>query len=410
MTTFEPTPVVGAWWHEPVPPDWYLYGPTFGPVAPPTCDCGDPLDEDTSQTTGSGDVVCERCADDMTNCGRCGDLVEDTYQTINDSDYCESCRDYRNLSECDHCNRWARSTQRTDSGYDVCRLCAAEHYSVCDGSYCSTLIGRYEDYCDDCASEQETDCECCGTSSGGLINSYSYKPEPIFHGDGPAYLGLELEISTSYRSSVSDAARVAHEHLGDLGYLKDDSSVDSGFEIVTHPMSHAYARESFPWRMLQNLRENGAIAGDNGLHVHVSREAFKDPTHVYRWLKFLHRNSEQVSVIARRRSNEWAAWNFQDRERAKSYAKGDRCGHRYSAVNVQNWATFEVRVFASTLERNELMAALDLVAGSVEYTRDLTVHDIHWNNGWGWNSFRAWCGQRDEYSALRGEMEALCAC
>jgi hypothetical protein len=132
----------------------------------------------------------------------------------------------------------------------------------------------------------------------------------------------------------------------------------------------------------------------------VSRAAFDSTAHVYRWLKFLYRNNEHVSVIARRRSDQWAAWSHEDRRRAKDYAKGDRESDRYRAINVTNRDTFEVRVFASTLDRHELQVALDLVAASVEYTRGLTVADIHARGGWQWPSFAAWASSRPEYAAL----------
>jgi hypothetical protein len=235
-------------------------------------------------------------------------------------------------------------------------------------------------------------------SGDSRIHDYSYKPDPDFYGVGPLFLGVELEVSVP-DYLISRAADLCDERLGRLAYLKEDSSVD-GFEIVTHPMSHAYATESFPWHMLRELDDLGASADDAGLHVHVSRAGFRDSAHVYRWLKLLYRNAEHVTAIARRDSGEWAAWSGNDRMRAKDYAKGRRNGARYSAVNVQNRETFEVRVFASTLDTDELRAALDLVAASVEYTRGLTVADITHGDGWTWDAFVTWADQRPEYAAL----------
>jgi hypothetical protein len=94
---------------------------------------------------------------------------------------------------------------------------------------------------------------------------------------------------------------------------------------------------------------------------------------------------------------------------AKDHAKGNRYADRYAAINVTNYATFEVRVFASTLNRTELMAALDLVAASVEYTRSLSVSAIARRDGWSWSAFTAWASQRPEYAALNTEMVDLCA-
>ena len=123
--------------------------------------------------------------------------------------------------------------------------------------------------------------------------------------------------------------------------------------------------------------------------------------HVYRWLKLLYRNQEAVTVIARRQSDSWAPWSPDDRERGKDYAKGERSAGRYAAVNVTNWDTFELRIFASTLRKSELSAAMDLAAASIEYTRDLTVPEII-AGAWEWDSFMAWVDERPEYAALSG--------
>src|SRR6266511_2863107 len=65
-----------------------------------------------------------------------------------------------------------------------------------------------------------------------------------------------------------DCAKIACSYLGSLGYLKLDSSIGNGFEIVTHPMSSEWAMANFPWQMLTRLRDAGCEATDNtGIHV-----------------------------------------------------------------------------------------------------------------------------------------------
>jgi hypothetical protein len=214
-----------------------------------------------------------------------------------------------------------------------------------------------------------------------------------------------MELELNYADG--QCAQIASQELGQLGYLKEDCSLADGFEIVTHPMTHEYASESFPWSMLRDLRCAGADADGAGMHVHVNRDAFDGPAHVYRWMQLIYRNADGVSGVARRRSYEWASFSHAKRPNLKASAKGDRDGERYSAINVQNWATFEVRVFAASLDTQEVRAALDLVAASVEYTRHLTVPVIL-AGGWTWDAFRTWVDARPEYSALSEEM-TVCA-
>ncbi|MDN2496233.1 hypothetical protein FHY52_05910 [Nocardia nova] len=241
------------------------------------------------------------------------------------------------------------------------------------------------------------------------MHSYSYKPEPDFHGTGPLYLGLELEIKTP-RDVFDDAAELAIDRLGDLGYLKEDGSIQPcGYELVTHPMSYKFACQQFPWSLLNRLRMLGAYTDTSvGIHVHVSRAGFSSPAHAYRWLKFVYRNESHVKVLARRDSEQWAVFDPGARARAAAHAKGETGGaFRYQAINVCPEDTFELRVFASSLHAREVQAALAFADASVEYTRTLSAADIARRRGWEWVAFTAWLGARPEYRCLTDELEAL---
>lgn len=317
------------------------------------------------RSTLSGVSVCESCADELYTCDECGDLggEDDLTHTQDGSTVCDDCR-YSDYHACEHCEEWIR-----------------------DGDCCEDEDCQYRDSSGD---------------YGGMVRDYGYKPEPRFHGSGRVFLGMELEVNHADYS----CAEIATNELGSLGYLKEDSSLDDGFEIVTHPMTHAYAAEDFPWSMLTALRNEGARSSGAGLHVHVNRSAFDGPSHVYRWLRLVYRNEQALTALSRRGSyelNEWAAFDRYTSRAAKEHAKGSRGGKRHAAVNVTNNATFEVRLFASSLRRQSVRAALDFVDASVEYTRHLTVPVIL-AGGWAWAAFRTWVGEREEYAALTAEM------
>lgn len=317
--------------------------------------------------------------------------------------------------ECDRCHRimisWA-TIYTTVRGSHICETCISLLYWRCDdcggwnrdGAECGNNCG--DDSSDD-DDDDDDNCWCGSCSSrddSSLIKGYYYKPEPVFFGNGPLYLGAEIEVETYERSRN---ARIATEHLGDLGYLKDDSSI-SGFEIVTHPMSYDYAMSDFPWPMLSALADGGCEATPStGLHVHVSRAGFTSEVHRYRWLKFIYRNQPDVIKVARRYSESWAPFTVSGRRDAKWHAKGtgDYNTSRYQAVNVTNESTFELRIFASSLEPVQVQAALGLAAASVEYTRNLTPYAIAHNGGWEWPTFRTWVDNHPEYAPLKSEME-----
>lgn len=268
-----------------------------------------------------------------------------------------------------------------------------------DGSTGETYeVPRPCEYCYNCNHDS-------GCDNRQFIQNYSFRPIPVFHGIGPVFMGFELEVA--YGPADDDkAAMHAVSELGTLAYLKEDGSVN-GFEIVTHPMSYDYAMSGFPWHLLSELDELGMEADSTcGLHIHVSKKGFTNPAHIYRWMKFFYRNRENIVKIARRESSEWAKFSPSARREIKDYAKGKKGQDRYSAINTQNRSTFEVRIFASSLDEADIKACLGLVDATVEYTRQLTTADILKKKGWDWQSFQSWLPAK--YAPLRLEMDELC--
>lgn len=349
---------------------------------------------------------------------------------------------------CDRCSAFAADDSYTcydedSTSIDLCYRCANFQYRVCHGPTCYNRIHPDLTSCPVCDEERECLCTDCrqqrgeeidefdsdadGEDSGGLIHSYSYRPDLVFRGGGgrtgtdragrdrALYLGFELEVST-YGANTREAAELVTETFApcagrrrELGFLKADGSINRGFEIVTHPMTYEWANEHFPWDMLDRLHAIG-VRGDEscGMHVHASRAGFRNENHIYRWMKFFYRNQLPVEQIARRKSHQWASFREGHREQIKRFSKGEKYGaERYSAINVQNDETFEVRVFASAVNKVQVRAALGLVAASIEYTRHLTAQQILKENGWGWPAFYKWVKSNDIYAPLAAEMERV---
>lgn len=329
------------------------------------------------------------------HCQCCGHLTTATHPTVSGGVVCDGCS-YNLYWSCADCRRLAPRLRRVDNGDDVCDDCA-EQYSECRDCH-DLLSDDGESYCTGCTYDH----------SRHRIHDSGYKPLPDFHGDGPVFLGLELEVRTP-EDSLPECVDLALDHLGDLGYLKEDGSIGlGGFEIVTHPMDYSWAMARFPWTLLPQLRSRGASTDTEvGIHVHVSRAGFTSPAHIYRWMKFVYRNETHATRLARRTSD-WASFDPDARADIVHYAKGDRFGPgRYQAINVFPEQTFEVRIFASSLEPQQVQAALAFVAASVEYTRTLTAGDVTRRHGWEWTAFVTWIRHHRIYAPLLAEMEAL---
>ncbi|MFE3230128.1 hypothetical protein [Nocardia sp. NPDC059228] len=365
-----------------------------GCAALPFCDdCGERATE-MRRTVDDG-TLCTHCAARWRECECCQRYTTDGASTINDGVVCDACRD-DHYWRCSDCGLLARSLRTLDNGDEVCGDCEYQ-YRECGGCDRLTSNGTY---CAGCESSQRND----------RVYDYSYKPDPVFHGQGPVFLGLELEVKTP-GTALEDCVDIASSHLDTVAYLKEDGSIGygGGFEIVTHPMSYAWAIAEFPWTVLRELRIRGAYIDNHlGIHVHVSRDGFDSPAHVYRWMKFVYRNETHATRLARRRSDDWASFDPDARAEIVNFAKGDRFGYgRYQAINVCPKDTFEVRIFASSLQPQQVQAALAFVAASVEYTRALTSGDVARRRGWEWTAFVTWVRHHPIYLPLLAEMEAL---
>lgn len=298
-------------------------------------------------------------------------------------------------------------TTLTSDGSLVCHGCLPAWYWSCPACSSWTLDGSV---CGNGCHPETCDCADCGPGScyeagcedecGGLVHSYTYKPPPLCRGRGPLFLGVELEVETP-PGRWEQCAELALAQLAGLGYLKRDSSIGCGFELVTHPMSYPWAIANFPWELLPQLARAGCATtpAETGLHVHVSRAGFDSPAHVYRWMMLVHRNQIPVVALARRCSPQWAAFTDADRRAAKDHAKGASGGYRFRAINTCNRDTFELRIFAASLDIGTVQAALAFTTASVEYTRALTVPDVV-AGGWTWARFTRWAADRNDYQPL----------
>ncbi len=254
-----------------------------------------------------------------------------------------------------------------------------------------------------------------------VLRNYSYRPTLVFrhvHGEDAStapYLGIEVEM-TSHLSTLEMALVRRDGQDGRLLYLKSDGSVQ-GFEMVSHPMTMSWAAQNFNFRLIDDLVAAGSSVDPttNGLHVHVARNGFKDEAHQLRWGKLWYRNTADIVRIAGRDSQRWGGFNLGHRQvigahckqMAKirhgdlnAYLTSEYVGARYNALNLSNEATIEVRIFAAPTSGSELRSRMELVAATVEYTRNLTVRDIN-AGGWTWEAFRAWLTERESiYPAL----------
>jgi hypothetical protein len=198
------------------------------------------------------------------------------------------------------------------------------------------------------------------------------------------------------------AAEYASTALQGSAYLKEDGSLDTGFELVTNPMSFDYLMNEADdlWKVIEQLKNRFTARSYNtstcGFHIHVSRTGFNGGSHMHRFLNLIYSNEFLFSKLAGRKSERWAKFDDVNGEQVEweRDKNGNRTGRykiirgrqfkrkldgssdRYSAVNTLNEATLELRIFKGTMSKTALLAHIQLAHASVEYTRGLSVADV----------------------------------
>ena len=331
-------------------------------------------------------------------CGLCGapHPLEELHP-FDGLELCAHCLDQRTLV-CRHCGERIWAQDNVGSGEaPLCQACYDDHYTNC--CRCGALLHESQAYYaeDDDYDEYPYCSDCFHTlPNASPIHDYYYKPTPVFHGTGPRFFGVELEID-----GAGELLRNARSLLEignrdeDCLYIKHDGSLDDGLELVTHPASLDYQLRHVPWaelcRKAVSLGYLSHRANTCGLHVHVSREAFgteswEQDLAIARVLYFFEKHWEELLKFSRRTPRQlerWAArYGYKEQPmEILDYAKKGYHGGRYTCVNLQNPDTVEFRMFRGTLKANTIFATLqmlDRICDAAIFLSDDEIKSLAW--------------------------------
>lgn len=327
-------------------------------------------------------------------CYVCGvELTEETARSFDGQVMCEHCLIEQTVV-CDNCGeRIWRSDSEGDSVYSLCYHCYENCYTTCED--CGKLIHNEDAYYFD--GEDYPYCyDCFDRLNGKAIKNYSYKPEPVFYGEGPLFLGVELEIDKGGEDShnaqtLLDIANADEEKI----YCKHDGSLNDGFEIVSHPMSLDYHINNMNWReIFEKSIEMGYRSHNTstcGLHVHCSREAFgktyeQQEQAIARATYFCEKHWNELVKFSRRTYealNRWAAKYATISDTAEETYKKAKDKHtgRYVALNLENDSTVEFRLCKGTLRFRTFIATLQLVEEICYCAINMTDYEME-NMSW----------------------------
>lgn len=280
--------------------------------------------------------------------------------------------DNEDFRECEGCGDWfpAEDMNSTDSGC----------------------------YCDSCHDSRADD-----DDSDDVIHSYHDYEIPSAIGEGPLWLGLEIEVVTDAKTESANKER-AQEVLDAVGdhriVLSHDGSIGRntgklGFEIITAPMSLKEQRKT--WESAGWNRVRRFLSGDNadcGIHVHLSRAALSKPQ-IDRFAAFINAEANRTFVerIARRSGSTYAV--IQHKKLGYTMKEDPE---RYSAVNLTNSDTVELRIFKGNSRSDRIIQCAEFAQALVTYCGPCRGHS---DEVLSYKAFTKWVREnRKEYKYL----------
>lgn len=390
--------------------------------------------------------ICYSCDENYFDCWHCGGSTSksDGKESLSDDSrlYCEDCFDEL-FTPCDCCDeRYAYNDMVAlrDSDQRVCRACydMDDAYQGCHRCDSPCLTSNMEEHLDEhfCLN-------CFEQAIENVIQSYGHRPTMRFkkskkqEGSNAvfirassvedtkgkllatpkqkgvkklAYTGIEIEVENTDGSRAKNAQKVQHI-LGSIAYLKHDSSLSNGFEIVTHPFTLDWAMEEYDWKdKLAQIRKLGIECKRScGLHVHMSKNAVDKES----WWKvawFMARCQERLIPFTRRKGGSLERWGkFEGvthlAARAAVVMSHESIGYpalsgRYNAMNFTD-QTVEFRCFKATLDYNTFMSTIKFVNSALDFALANTYKFFERKSKTDmWNTYLDFIKSHKEYVSL----------
>lgn len=319
-------------------------------------------------------MLCDTCANDRPECEWCEEILAQTWrrEILNGDDYvfmiiCYYCATSSSFRNCDVCGYLAQ-IDSYNFREECCNSCVGS-----DGT-------EEDDYFDEALST-------------GAIQSWNYRPSRFnFHptnklpNPNGLFMGMELEVSFS-RGRIDEIANdwwAKQDH--DLIYIKSDSTIESGWEIVTHPFQPDWGLEHFPFDEIEELiDEYGAHASHQscGTHVHLNKNAFTD-AHLWKLFQIHGRLDNFIGMIGGRGpDNQWGRFSTVQNmcEGGLGFIRSLKDGgnenyERYSAINAQNTDTLELRYPEGGIEQRTIRKNIEWIQALFDFTNELTLSDV----------------------------------
>ncbi len=195
-----------------------------------------------------------------------------------------------------------------------------------------------------------------------------------FDQDRTPFIAFEIEVENE-NNLVRNGEAVSNVEY-DWNFAKYDGSLQTGFEIVSHPFTFDYFNGPMleEWqRTLRSLKADGFTsynAETCGMHVHISKEAFTN-YHLYRFLRiwyFSKRFTMWMSKRSRGSFDQWAGFNKNGSYPIVRKAKDKFYRDKYESVNLAHEQSVEIRIFRGTLHPDSFRRNIETVHAAFQFS------------------------------------------
>lgn len=306
-------------------------------------------------------------------CSKCGKSIKN-FHILDGKIVCDDC--IKGCHLCDECGTYHEKETHKVKNKNYCDYCTKVYTFICP--YCGEIY-----HVNDRRTIKNKHCciNCYSEKSKYLIKQYHDNPTWTTYGkDNIHTFGVELEVDCGKKNKLDDDSEGVLKILGDGCYTMRDGSLNSGFEIITHPhdeeaLYNLKWEEAFEYLTSRGYRSD--MTNTCGLHLHMS-EKFFDENSLVKLVYFYDKYYDEVVKMSRRKyteANRWARryyqslYNSHDVEHCLSTIKSEiipmreRKSHydRYHCVNVVKNNTIEIRIMKGTLNINTFKATLDFM-------------------------------------------------
>jgi hypothetical protein len=360
--------------------------------------------------------------DDMTVDAVIAMDVQDINELVRE-EYCYNC-----LRPNDTESRWLSVIDESHTWWDVllCEYCYDRHLTTCDGCLNETLMDSCASintglvsigdslYCRECQDDRIVYCVSCdnpqlnenavwndtreeyfcpdcyeeGAGDDERIHYYSYTPYLRFNTADPKrllHIGMELEMSFHENEDLEDVLDgLEIDDFDWFWYAKEDSSIDYGFELVTHPFQLAWMKEKSVFDLISNIEAKiDQRSRSCGTHIHMSKNAFT-PAHLWKFLRVHRDQAEFLGKIGGRGTDagygSFTALNtLRKPEALKKTAQTKNWSDyisRMTAINLLPDTTMELRYPEGIKSAKDAWAFAEMAEALYDFTNEIKVADV----------------------------------